>query len=207
MTDQRPPSPNVHPIVRSGSGGGISTGAASRGRGRVREAETTQATPPAMRAARRRWASGVAIVTSVDLSGQSPTFTGATVSAFAVLSLDPPLVLIALETGSALARVVAASNIFAVSILDRGHEPASDRFSGYGPRPDGRFTGLAHEIAVTGCPVMTGALAWFDCLVGSVHEAGDHLAIHGQVVALGIGADTDDPLLNYEGAYRRLEGS
>jgi flavin reductase (DIM6/NTAB) family NADH-FMN oxidoreductase RutF len=160
-----------------------------------------------MRAARRRWATGVTIVTSVDVTRDELLFTGATVSAFTVLSLDPPLVLIALETGSTLARTITESNIFAVSILDRLHEAASDRFSGYGPRPDGRFTGIPHEVAVSGCPVLAGSLAWFDCLVESLHEAGDHLAIHGRVVALGIGPDSGDPLLNYEGAYRRLEGA
>jgi flavin reductase (DIM6/NTAB) family NADH-FMN oxidoreductase RutF len=92
-------------------------------------------------------------------------------------------------------------------VLDRAHEFQSDRFSGYGPQPDGAFTGIAHDISVTGAPVLKGALAWFDCRVTQIIETGDHLLVIGETLAIGVGPDTDDPLLNYEGAYRRIEGA
>lgn len=207
MTDSRLPGRNRPPAAPSGSFGGIASGAASRSPGRPLTGATVEPTPAAMRAARRRWASGVCVVTSVEITAGAAEYRGATVSAFTVLSLEPPLILIALEKGSRLAALAPASNIFAVSVLDRAHEFQSDRFSGYGPQPDGRFTGLAHEFSVTGCPILAGALAWFDCLVDQVLAAGDHLAIVGRVVGVGAGVDTDDPLLNYEGAYRRIEGA
>jgi flavin reductase (DIM6/NTAB) family NADH-FMN oxidoreductase RutF len=165
------------------------------------------ATAEAMRAARRRWATGVAVVTTVAIEGEERRFRGVTVSAFVPLSLEPPLVLVGLDSGGSMATLTPAAGVFAVSILGRAHESQADRFSGYGPLPDGRFTGIAYELAETGCPVLRDALAWFDCRLLSAQAAGDHLLVIGEAVAIGLGADTDDPLLNYEGAYRRIEGA
>jgi flavin reductase (DIM6/NTAB) family NADH-FMN oxidoreductase RutF len=160
-----------------------------------------------MRAARRRWTTGVGVLTTTERDGDDVLFRGATISSFTILSLEPPLVLIALETGGRMARLIPKAGVFAVSILDRAHEFQSDRFSGYGPQPDGRLTGIRHDVAVTGSPVLRDALAWFDCRVTSVQESGDHLIVIGEAEAIGIGPDTDDPLISYEGAYRRIEGA
>jgi flavin reductase (DIM6/NTAB) family NADH-FMN oxidoreductase RutF len=159
-----------------------------------------------MRAARRRWASGVTAVTTVEGEGDAAAFRGTTVSAFTVVSLEPPLVLIALEQGGRLAAAVAESGRFAVSVLDRAQGSLADRFAGYGPLPDVRFTGIPFETAATGCPILLGSLAWFDCRVATAHGAGDHLLLLGAVEAAGLGEATDDPLLNFDGGYRRLEG-
>jgi flavin reductase (DIM6/NTAB) family NADH-FMN oxidoreductase RutF len=160
-----------------------------------------------MRAARRRWASGVGVITTAIVEGDITSFRGSTVSAFLVVSLDPPMVLVSLEQGSRMSSLVPTTGNFAISILDRAHEFLSDRFSGYGPQPDERFTGLTHVTAETGAPLLDSALAWFDCEVDRVLETGDHVTILGRVVAVGVGEDTDDPLLSYEGAYRRIEGA
>lgn len=204
MTDARLPGRDRHHAEPSGSFGGI-VGGSVRG-ARSAASDGTEPTPSALRAARRRWASGVAVVTTIEAEGESVALRGATMSSFQTVSLEPPLVSLALEQGSRIERWISASRVYAVSILDRAHEFQSDRFSGYGPAPDARFTGIPHEFAVTGCPVLRGALAWFDCEVTQVVEVGDHLMAIGAVRAIGLGPDTDDPLLNYEGAYRRLEG-
>lgn len=207
MTDARLPGRHRPPESPSGSFGGITTGASSRAMARVVDGADTEPTPSAMRAARRRWATGVGVLTTFEDDGTIRSLRGATVSSFAVLSLTPPIVIIALEIGTRMAGFIPAAGAFAVSILDRAHEFQSDRFSGYGPQPDGAFTGIVHDLAVTGCPVLRDALAWFDCRVTSIQETGDHVLVFGEVVAVGVGPDTDDPLLNYEGAYRRIEGA
>jgi 3-hydroxy-9,10-secoandrosta-1,3,5(10)-triene-9,17-dione monooxygenase reductase component len=207
MTDSRVPGRHKRPSTSSGSFGGITTGAGSRSAPRLPAVPGMEPSAEAMRAARRRWTTGVGVLSTFERNGDDLQFRGTTVSSFAVLSLEPPLVLIALETGSRMARIVPETGAFAVSILDRAHEFQSDRFSGYGPQPDGLFTGIRHEIAVTGSPILRDALSWFDCRVASVQELGDHLLVIGQVEAIGVGPDTDDPLISYEGAYRRIEGA
>jgi flavin reductase (DIM6/NTAB) family NADH-FMN oxidoreductase RutF len=207
VTDSRLPGRHKKPATPSGSFGGITSSASSRSAAKARVVSGAEPDAAAMRAARRRWASGVAVVTTVDDSGDEPAFRGSTISAFNVLSLDPPLVAIALEREGRMARLVPEAGAFAVSILDRAHEFQSDRFSGYGPQPDARFTGILQHTVATGCPVLSDALAWFDCRVTEVLETGDHLLVIGQAEAVGVGPDSDDPLINYEGAYRRIEGA
>jgi 3-hydroxy-9,10-secoandrosta-1,3,5(10)-triene-9,17-dione monooxygenase reductase component len=191
---------------RSGSYGRISTSSGARSTGAA-DVLTGEPTDAAMRAARRRWASGVAVLTTFEVLGEELRLRGATVSSFTVVSLSPPLVLACLERETATARMVASSGVFAVSILDLAHEALADRFAGYGPMPDARFTGISYQSAATGAPVLTGASAWFDCQVQATHDGGDHVIVVGEVVAIGLGEETDDPLVSYDGAYRRIEGA
>jgi 3-hydroxy-9,10-secoandrosta-1,3,5(10)-triene-9,17-dione monooxygenase reductase component len=190
---------------RSGSYGGIASGASRRGSSRPTEPRVGELAPDetSMRAARRRWASGVAVVTTLD----DPGFRGAAVSSFAVVSLTPPLLLICLDREGRMSNLVPAAGVFAVSLLDRSQEFLADRFAGLAPLPDARFTGVPHRLAASGCPILTAALAWYDCRVHATHDGGDHLIIVGVVTALGLGEDTDDPLLSYEGRYRGIEGA
>jgi flavin reductase (DIM6/NTAB) family NADH-FMN oxidoreductase RutF len=205
VTDARLPGRGKELNAASGSFGGIASGASARGVGSAPRGSAQEPTGAAMRAARRRWATGVGVLTTLE--GEELAFRGATVSSFAVLSLEPPLVTIALEHGSRMAETIAVSGVFAVSVLDRAHEFQSDRFSGYGPRPDARFTGIPPDTARSGCPTLRGSLAGFDCTVVETVPLGDHLLVVGRVEAVGVGEDTDDPLLSYEGAYRRIEGA
>lgn len=158
--------------------------------------------PDALRAVRRRWAGGVAVVFAPDGQGG---VRGTTVSAFTAVSLDPPLVLVCLDRDGRLSQLIAAAGRFAVSILDRRHQTAADRFAGRGPLVDPHLTGIAHTPTPGGLPALAGALAWFDCRLDAVHPGGDHVVVVGLVTATGLGPDTDDPLLYYEGRYRSLE--
>ena len=159
------------------------------------------ADPAAMRAARRRWAGGVAVILTADGDG----FRGAAVSAFVVLSLDPGLVLVCLDREGRMATAVPAASAFTVSVLDRRQEAVAERFAGRAPLVDPRLTGVPHRLLAGGPPVLDGALAWFACRVRDIHDGGDHLMVVGVVLAVGLGPDTDDPLLYYEGHYRGLE--
>ena len=53
-------------------------------------------------------------------------------------------------------------------------------------------------------PILDAALAWIVCDVRELIPAGDHEIAIGEVVAMDV-AD-GDPLLWYQGAYRRLSG-
>lgn len=188
----------------SGSSGGIATGAGLRSRSdQELTAAGVTATEASVRTARRRWVSGVAVVTTTVPEG----FRGATVSAFAPVSLEPPLVLICLDRSGRMADAVPAAGQFAVSLLDRGQEAIADRFAGRGPLPDVRLTGIPYALAPSGCPIVIGALAWFDCRVETAHDAGDHRIVVGLVTTVGGGDDTDDPLVSYEGSYRAIESA
>jgi flavin reductase (DIM6/NTAB) family NADH-FMN oxidoreductase RutF len=156
-------------------------------------------TEPSMRELRRRYAGSVCVVTARDERG----FRGITVTAFCVVSLDPPTVLVCLASeGEALA-AVAASGTFAVSILSDTQEFLADQFAGRAPLVNRRFDGVRHRLTTAGNPVLEDCLAWFDCAVSERLPAGDHAVVIGQVREAGYGTGSE-PLLYFDGAYRSL---
>ena len=74
-------------------------------------------------------ASGVTAVTTA-LEGR---FRGVTVNAFTAVSLEPPLVLIALATETTSCEMIAESGIFAVNILSEEQEFLSERLAARAP--------------------------------------------------------------------------
>ena len=47
------------------------------------------------------------------------------------------------------------------------------------------FQGIEwHRSAVTGSPVLAGVLAWIDCSIATIVDAGDHHFVIGRVVQL-----------------------
>src|SRR5688572_1865 len=86
------------------------------------------------------WASGVSVITTwVD---DKPH--GLTANAFSAVSLQPPIVLICVKSGSKGQELISTAGIFCVNILSSGQRDISDRFAGrHGDTP--RFDGIAYE--------------------------------------------------------------
>jgi flavin reductase (DIM6/NTAB) family NADH-FMN oxidoreductase RutF len=144
-----------------------------------------------------RFATGVTVVTSQTSDGHG---CGLTVNAFTSVSLDPHLVLVALARDSVTAEAIARTGAFAVNVLPAGAETTAVRFSE--ARRTVRFSGVETRDEVTGSPVLVSALAWLDCEVHEMHEAGDHVLILGAPRALG--AREGEPLVFFSGRYREL---
>ena len=156
---------------------------------------------PVVRSLRRRWTSGVAVGLVGDGAGG---FRGIALTSFMVVSEEPPLVALAVRIDGEFATFLADGDAMTVSVLEAAHEFLADRFSGRAPLPDRALTGINHQID-DGLPVIAGALAWCRGSVVDIRPAGDHLLVIVAVAHGEIGPDTDDPLLRYEGRYRRLE--
>lgn len=193
---------------REVSGGGIRTGVTHRSPRPLPDQSAGDApTLDLARAARRRWPSGVAVVTTVVDEAQGGGFRGLTVSAFSVVSLEPPIVLVCIERATEMLQVVESSQRFAVSILDHDQQVLADLFAGLGPRPGREFQGIPHHLLPSGCPALDNVAAWFDCEVDRIVDGGDHAVVFGAVTAIGLGPESDDPLISFDGAYRRIESS
>jgi flavin reductase (DIM6/NTAB) family NADH-FMN oxidoreductase RutF len=158
-----------------------------------------------VRAARRRWASGVAVVTTVQPDGDARSFRGATIDSFQIASVEPPVATFFLETEGEVLKRLITSGFCAISVLDRSHEFLAERFAGRAPAVDTAFRGVPFHVAETGAPILDGALAWFDCTLELATPMGDHMMLVCRIARLGLGDDTDDPLVTYEAAYRRIE--
>lgn len=154
------------------------------------------------RSLRQRWASGVAIVTVVAGDGH---YRGITVSSYVLVSEKPPTVAVAFSHEVSFHRDVKVGGRIGLSVLEWEHEFLADRCAGRGPVPDGAFTGVPHDLIAGGVPLIRGALARCACRVDRLEDVGDHVLMLAEVIDGDLPPDTDDPLVRYEGRYRRLE--
>ena len=155
-----------------------------------------------MRGLRRRWPTGVAIVTMATGEG----FRGVTISSLVLLSVEPPLLAIALERDSQFQSFLAEDSVFGVNLLDRQQEFLAERFAGRAPVPDRSFAGVPHRLdAATGVPLIEGSLGFAVARVRQRVDAGDHLLVTGEVIEIELPPDSDDPMLVYDARYRSLE--
>ena len=96
---------------------------------------------------------------------------GLSLQSFASLSLDPPLVSLSVSLTSATWPVIAAGGQFCASILSADQESLCRQFAVSGAD---KFAGVPWTLSPrTRSPRIDGALAWVDCGIQSVYQAGD----------------------------------
>lgn len=159
--------------------------------------ESTHVTAPdALLEVLRRQPSGVSIVT-VDAAGQR---VGLTVATLVSLSLEPPLVGVAIARQAALHELLREARIFGVSLLAAGQEPLAEHFA-RGVPPIGMWEGIAATRGESGAPLVDGALGWLECRVRDELETGTHTLFVGEVLHAETGVE-DPPLLRLGGGFR-----
>ena len=141
------------------------------------------------------FATGVTVVTAYE-NGE---IHGMTANAVTSLSLDPPLVLVAVDKKAAMHATLVSSRCFALNILTEDQEPLSRRFASRGPKDVNDLTWIK---SVGGAPILADALAWVDCRLTEILPGGDHDIFLGEILA----GDARDgaPLLYFAGKYRRV---
>ena len=145
----------------------------------------------------RALSSGVAIVACGDETRR----TGCTVTALASLSLTPPTLIVSLARTSSTLAAIRESGAFSVNLLAARHEDLAQRFSGRGGLHGGRrFEGAQWMTLATGAPVLTDAIAAFDCLIEEAIERHSHAIVLGAVVSLRQGAD-EPALAHWRGEF------
>ena len=154
----------------------------------------------AMKRVTALFAAGVCVVTTRHAGG----LHGLTVSAYLTVSWNPPLVLASIETLSQSCDFIIAAGVFAVNFLSDRQEFLAERFAGRAPLVNARFDGVSYHFEATGAPVLEGVLAWLDCRVQQVLDAGDHTLFLGRVLALGEG-QPGRALVYFARRYRTVE--
>jgi flavin reductase (DIM6/NTAB) family NADH-FMN oxidoreductase RutF len=152
-----------------------------------------------LRTAMSRWATGVAVVTSRDGGGPR----GATTNALTSLSLEPPLVLVALDRGSNTLAAVRASGRFCINVLAAGQDELARRFATKASGAE-KLAGVEHELH-DGVPVLAGTLGWLACDLERELEGGDHAILIGRPLTGG-GDDDAVPLVFFGGGYHARIG-
>ncbi len=140
---------------------------------------------------------GVTIVTAVGPRGE---VIGITANSFSSVSLDPPMVLFSLNRQANSLPVFLSTRHFAVNVLREGQEGLSNQFA----RARGeKWQGVDYITWDSGCPILKGALASFECEIRHTYEGGDHVIFVGEVLKI-IAEPEGEPLLYFRGRYRAL---
>ncbi|MGB6605710.1 MAG: flavin reductase family protein [Steroidobacteraceae bacterium] len=138
------------------------------------------------------FATGVTIVTARRPDGEP---VGVTANSFSSVSLEPPLLLWCLAGGSSAVPAFVPGAEFAVHVLSHAQQELALHFA--------RRTHEKFETARKGDgrhpPHIARALCRFDCKVHSVHPAGDHLIVVGQVYGIAQGPGV--PLAFHAGRF------
>lgn len=157
--------------------------------------------PPSFDAAKFRqvlghFPTGVTVITATPDTGP----VGMAVGSFCSVSLDPPLVaFFPAHTSSSWPGIESAGS-FCVNILAEDQEDVSRRFAS---KDTDKFAGVGWKPAGSGAPLLDGVLAWIDCDIDTITDAGDHLCVMGRVRDLDVSHD-GAPLLFFRGGYGRF---
>ena len=139
------------------------------------------------------FATGVTVVTS--------TYEGVdhamTCNSFNTVSLDPPMVLWSVRKASHSHRAFTQGGGYTVSVLAGAQRDLAGKFA-RGSLEE-RFAGVPVTRLSSGRLMLSGAVAWFDCAIETVVEAGDHDVLIGRV--LGFASNGQAPLGYLRGGF------
>jgi flavin reductase (DIM6/NTAB) family NADH-FMN oxidoreductase RutF len=152
-----------------------------------------------LRRAMRTWTTGVAIVTATH-EGQRH---GMTVNSFTSISLEPPLVSVAMKQLTHTHELVQKSGEFAVTILAAHQGNLSDRFAGKMPNLTDRFENVETETLILDAPLFKGGLAYFNCRVVSSMPVGENTLFVAEVIAAR-GEGEGEPLVYHNRVFWKL---
>jgi flavin reductase (DIM6/NTAB) family NADH-FMN oxidoreductase RutF len=153
--------------------------------------------PDLFRSVLGRFASSVTVLGVRDADGQD---FGITISAFASLSLTPPMVLACVDLEAEIHPVLMDQDWIGISILRDDQELHSRRFADSGP---GQFDEVEIQRGQGGAPLVGGALAHLECQIVARHAAGDHTIFVAAVEQAA--AYSGHPLLYFRGGYAQME--
>ena len=147
-----------------------------------------------------QYPTGVSLVTSTRADG-SPI--GMIVGSFTSVSLDPPLVAFFPAQSSSTWAALRECRNFCVNILSAEQEMTCRKLAS---REPDKFAEVGYDLSPLGSPIIHGAVAWIDCELHRIEEAGDHFVVFGLVRDLAI-ANGGLPLLFFQGGYGKFAPS
>ena len=160
----------------------------------------TDLDPKAFRQALGQFATGVAVITAEGADGSA---IGLTMNSFNSVSVDPPLVLFSIARSAYSFAAMTEAKGFAVNILGRDQEQLSNKFA---KALGDKWANVDHTLGHLAAPLISGALAHFECVPYAQYDGGDHVIFVGRVVRFTTRPESN-PLVFYGGAYRELSQS
>lgn len=156
--------------------------------------------PKEFRMAMGNFATGITIIT-VDLDGE---VHGMTANAVASVSLDPLLALVCVDHKTHTHGHLQTKRRFGINVLSESQQVISEYYARADRNHDRaeQEAGARFERTPHGTPVLRDALAYLECRLYSVQEAGDHSIFIAEVENVVV--RNGHPLLFFRGAYCKL---
>jgi flavin reductase (DIM6/NTAB) family NADH-FMN oxidoreductase RutF len=124
----------------------------------------------------------VAVVTV----GRGGAENALTVSWVCPVSFDPPQVMFAADRLHYSVDFLRSTQNFTVNLLRDGQQRLAAHFARQSMAQEDKLETFPTREAETGAAILTDALAYLDCEISALHEAGDHVIVIGRVVDAGI---------------------
>ncbi len=142
---------------------------------------------------------GVCAVTAMQDNGMP---AGMVIGSFTSVSLDPPLVGFFPDRASTSWPKISTVGRFCVSVLGESQLTVCKAIAS---KAEDKFENIPYRLSGAGQPIIEGAIAWIDCTLHAVYDAGDHLMVLGDVIELDA-AGLCAPLIFHKGGYGRFSG-
>lgn len=142
-----------------------------------------------------QWCTGVSIVTATDETGSD---FGLTVNSVTSVSVDPPLMLVCIDNGSATLGALKSKGSFCINILSAEQQELSVLFA---TRDADKFGALTPTRGILDLPVLGGCIISLECEIEAIYPGGDHEIVVGRLKNIIEGDITSKPLLFMNGKY------
>ena len=156
--------------------------------------EKSAANPTWFRNVLGRYPTGVCAIAGVMPSGEVVAMV---VGSFTSVSLDPPLIAFLPAHNSGSWAKLKHCKSLCINVLSADQEALCRRLASRDPD---KLASLSHRHSPAGSPILDGVVAWVECTLVAIHEAGDHDIAVCAVSHLDI-ADGAAPLVFLEGGY------
>jgi len=137
---------------------------------------------------------GVCVITAVDPENGPVALV---VGTFTSVSLDPPLVGFLPVKGSYSWAQIERAGRFCVNVLGSDQKALCGQLASKGAE---KFDGVEYDMTGNGSPLLKDVIAWIDCDIDQVVDAGDHYFVLGRVLEMDTGRE-QSPMLFFQGKY------
>lgn len=130
-------------------------------------------------------------VVGVGEGGLRNAFTASSVMQ---VSMQPPMLAIAVNPDNASYPLLVESGVFAVTVLQRDQCALADFFGNHSAQDEDKLSAVAWHAAPSGAPILDEGLSYLDCRVVAGYPAGDHRVILAEIMGGGFLQERVRPL-------------
>lgn len=120
---------------------------------------------------------------------------GMTAAWVSQVSMNPLLLMASIAPARFTHDLIKESGYFAINVLDEDTQNYGAVFGFRSGRKTDKFQGISYFDAPGGSPVLNDALAYLECKVVDILQAGDHNLFIGEVAAAKLLKDDREPLI------------